>query len=641
MRVLVGFILTSLGAFLAIFAFGLYPGASVLAAKSGSQQSQLWQPKWVVVHSSQNDISAPLRDMATWDLVPLKAEHEANENPPIGIMRARDSKPDTAVQGDFVKSLLSTSIPTPGLNFDGVPFPGVVCNCAPPDTNGAVGKTQYLQIVNEGYQVFDKATGNSLLGPASIRSVWAGFGGVCETSGSGDPIALYDKLADRWVISQFAVNGPAPDQECVAVSTTSDATGTWNRYQFNLIPFGNNFYDYPKLGSWPDAYYMAMNVFNSAGTAYLGTEPFAFDRTNMLAGNPATVISPGLIGSPANGEDPVMPADFDGKILPPPGAPNSFVEFPDSTGNNLNTYRTWHYKVGVPFGTSPSFTLFSSPAAAPYTFLFATVPQLPPQTNLGTLSDRLMFRLAYRNFGTPSAPDESLVANYTVSSGGVAGIRWFELKNVTNGPVTKKQESTYQPDTTWRWMGSVAMDQAGNLALGFSASSSAIHPQIRYASRLATDPLNTLTAEAHLFDGTGSQSDTSSRWGDYSDMTVDPVDDCTFWYTQEYYATNSSFNWRTRIGNFKFSTCGAASDTVTITKAQYSIANSQLKVNATDSNPAAVLTVKVTSSGEVLGTMQSRGDGTYQLKKNGIANPVNITVTSNLGGSASANVQAR
>ena len=301
---------------------------------------------------------------------------------------------------------------------------------------------------------------------------------------------------------------------------------------------------------------MAMNVFNSSGTAYLGTEPFAFDRTKMLAGSSATVISPGLIGAPANNEDPLMPADFDGKILPPSGAPNTFVEFPDSIGNNLNTYRSWHYSVGVPFGTGPTFTLFASPAAAPFTFLFATVPQLPPQTNLGNLADRLMFRLAYRNFGTPTAPDESLVANYTVSSGGVAGIRWFELKNVTNGPVTKKQESTYQPDTTWRWMGSVAMDQAGNLALGFSASDATIHPQIRYASRLATDPLNTLTAEAHLFDGTGSQSDTSSRWGDYSAMTVDPVDDCTFWYTQEYYATNSSFNWRTRIGNFKFSTCG-------------------------------------------------------------------------------------
>ncbi len=505
--------------------------------------------------------------MATWALSPLKAEHEGNENPPIGIVRASGSRPDTVVQNDFVKSLLSNFIPTPGLNFDGIPFPGVVCNCAPPDTNGAVGKTQYVQIVNEGYQVFDKVTGNSVLGPASIRSVWAGFGGVCETSGSGDPVVLYDKLADRWLISQFAVAGPAPDQECVAVSTTSDATGTWNRYQFNLIPFGNNFYDYPKLGSWPDAYYMAMNVFNSTGTAYLGTQPFAFDRTNMLVGNIATVISPGLVGVPANNEDPVMPADFDGKILPPPGAPNSFVEFPDSTGNNLNTYRTWHYSVGVPFGNGPSFTLFASPAAAPFTFLFTGAPQLGVPDRLGNLADRLMFRLAYRNFGTPSAPDESVVANYTVSSNSVAGIRWFELKNVTNGPVTKKQESTYQPDTTWRWMGSVAMDQAGNLALGFSASDATIHPQIRYATRLATDPLNTLTAEAHLFDGAGSQTDTVNRWGDYSDMTVDPVDDCTFWYTQEYYATTSSFNWRTRIGSFKFDTCGGGGGGANLTAA--------------------------------------------------------------------------
>jgi hypothetical protein len=640
LRVLLGIVLSSVGVALALISFGLYPEASLLAGKPGQQPTQQWQPKWVVVHSSQNDVSAPLREMAAWTLVPLKAEHEANENPPIGIIRASGSRPDPVVQSDFVKSLLP-NIPTPGLNFDGIPYPGVVCFCAPPDTNGAVGKTQYVQIVNEGYQVFNKDTGNSVLGPASIRSVWAGFGGVCETSGSGDPVVLYDKLADRWLISQFAVAGPAPDQECIAVSTTSDATGTWNRYQFNLIPFGNNFYDYPKLGSWPDAYYMAMNVFNSAGTAYLGTQPFAFDRTNMLVGNIATVISPGLVGSPANNEDPVMPADFDGKILPPPGAPNSFVEFPDSTGNNANTYRTWHYSVGVPFGTGPTFTQVLSPPAAPFAFLFATVPQLPPQTNLGNLADRLMFRLAYRNFGTPSAPDESVVANYTVSSGGVAGIRWFELKNVTNGPVTKKQESTYQPDTTWRWMGSGAMDQAGNFALGFSASDATIHPQIRYATRMATDPLNTLTAEAHLFDGTGSQSDTSSRWGDYSDMTVDPVDDCTFWFTQEYYATNSSFNWRTRIGSFKFATCGVTSDTVTISKAQYSISRSQLTVLATDSDPAAVLTVKVTSSGEILGTMQSRGNGQYRLKANGVANPQNVTVTSNLGGSDSAKVQAR
>ena len=627
-RVLIGLTLGSLGVFLALIAFGLYPGTSALADKS-----QQWQPHWTVVHSSRNDVSAPLREMATWAL-PAVREHEAPENPPIGIIRASASRPDTVVQRTLGKSLLASVVP--GLNFDGIPFPGVICNCAPPDTNGAVGATQYVQIVNEGYQVFDKATGNTVLGPASIESIWAGFGGVCQTAGNGDPVVLYDKMANRWVISQFA-NGL--HDECVAVSTTNDATGTWNRYDFSLTAFGNNLYDYPKLGSWPDAYYMAMNVFNSSGTAYLGTEPFAFDRTNMLAGNPATIISPGVVGSPANNEDPLIPSDFDGANLPPAGAPNTFVEFPDSTGNNLNTYRAWHYSVGVPFGTGPTFTQITSPNAAPFTFLTALVPQLAPQTSLDNLADRLMFRLAYRNFGTPTSPDESLVVNYSVSSGGVAGIRWVELKNPTNGPLTVKQESTYQPDSTWRWMGSVAMDKDGNLALGFSASDATIHPQIRYAYRAASDPLNTLTGETDAFNGTGSQSDTSSRWGDYSDMTVDPVDDCTFWYTQEYYSTNSSFNWRTRIVNFKFDTCGATSDTVTIKKAQYK--RSQLILQATDSNPAAVLTVKVTSSGEILGTMNTRGDGRYQLKDGPISNPENITVTSSLGGSASSDVMSR
>jgi cell division septation protein DedD len=159
-----------------------------------------------------------------------------------------------------------------------------------------------------------------------------------------------------------------------------------------------------------------------------------------------------------------------------------------------------------------------------------------------------MFRLAYRNFGT----HESVVGTYSVSAGGVAGLRWFELRNVTAGPVTVYQESTYQPDSTWRWMGSAAMDGQGNLAIGFSASSSTINPQLRYAARLATDPLNTLAqGEAHLLDGVGSQSGTANRWGDYSSLTVDPVDDSTFWFTSEYYSTTATFNWRTRIGSFK------------------------------------------------------------------------------------------
>jgi hypothetical protein len=527
------------------------------------------------------------------------------------------------VQKGTLLGQFAPSIPAPILNFAGIQFPGVGCFCAPPDTNGEVGATQYVQSVNRAYQVFDKATGASLLGPLDIEAIFAGFGGVCQTSGFGDPVVLYDQLANRWIVSQFAGAGSIPTDECIAVSTTSDATGTYNRYGFHI---GSNFFDYEKISVWPDAYYMSANIFNSSGTAYLGPQAYAMDRTKMLAGMPATLIAMPILGPSF---PPMLPADLDGSTLPPAGAPNSFVLLPDT-----GTYRVYHFHVDFAIPANSTFALFASPPAALFTELFTLVPQLGGE-GLDNLADRLMFRLAYRNFGD----HESLVGSFTVKANNVAGIRWFELRGVTAGPVTTFQDSTYQPDTTWRWMGSVAMDKFANMALGYSASSSTIHPQIRYTGRLGTDPINMMTqGEGHIFDGAGSQVSTSSRWGDYSDMTVDPVDDQTFWYTTEYYDTTSSFNWRTRIANFKLA---SAVDTVTIPKAQYSISGSQLKVNATDSNPAAVLTVKVTSSGEILGTMQSRGDGNYQLKKVGIANPVNITVTSNLGGSASKNVQAR
>ena len=246
LRVLIASVLCLFGVFVALIGFGLYPGAPLLAQPS-QQQTQQWQPHWVVVHSSHNDVSAPLREMATWPLPPAR-EHEAPENPKTGIVRASGSRPDTVVQNRLMNNLLGNIIP--GLNFDGIPFPGVDCNCAPPDTDGYVGLTQYVQIVNVGYQVFDKATGNSVLGPLSIRSIWQGFGGNCETGGDGDPVVLYDKMANRWVISQFADSGTGvPNRECIAVSTTSDATGSYNRYDFDLRPFGTNFYDYPKLGS--------------------------------------------------------------------------------------------------------------------------------------------------------------------------------------------------------------------------------------------------------------------------------------------------------------------------------------------------------------------------------------------------------
>jgi fibronectin type III domain protein len=495
----------------------------------------------VVGHSTHNDTSPPLRDMKQLPLE-FKPEREANENPRL-VHSHRDVK-DEAPQS----APITTAMPGTTLNFDGVQYPGVACNCAPPDTNGEVGATQYVQIVNEGYQVFDKTTGASQLGPAGITSLWQGFGGVCQNAGDGDPVVLYDQIAGRWVISQFA-GSSIPTDECIAVSTTSDATGSYNRYDFHL---GSNFFDYPHLGVWPDAYYMSMNVFNSSGTSFLGPQAFAFDRAAMLNGQPATFITPGTTGGST--EDAFLPADLDGSTLPPAGAPATFVEFPGS-----GAYKTFHFHVDFATPANSSFTLFASPAAAGFTLLCPTtrscVPQGGTTSRLDGIGDRLMFRLAYRNFGD----HESVVGNYTVSAGSVAGVRWFELRNVTNGPVSKFQESTYQPDSTWRWMGSAAMDGSGNIAIGFSASSGTISPQIRYAGRLSTDTLNTLAqGEGTLFAGTGSQTGTSSRWGDYSDLTVDPVDDCTFWYTTEYYSTTTSFNWRTRIGSFSFPGCGGA-----------------------------------------------------------------------------------
>jgi hypothetical protein len=511
------------------------PGKTVSVAAS-SILAQGRQP--VVGHDKKHDLSPTLRQ-----ITPSRKQTPSKKNgvqPLLKLPSRNHSSPafrDATAQG----ALAAPKMPATILNFDGIPFPGVNCNCAPPDTNGEVGLTQYVQIVNQGLQVFDKTTGGSVLGPVPIGSLWSGFGGACE-SGFGDPVVLYDQLANRWVVTQFAGTS-IPTDECIAVSQTSDATGAYYRYDFHL---GEDFFDYPKFGVWPDAYYMGMNVFNSSGTAFLGPQPFAFDRMAMLAGDPATFVT---FRDPAffnPSSDQFMPADLDGLNPPPAGSPNPFL----STG----TVSTWPlYRFHADFATpaNSTFTLSGTLTPSPFNVLFSAIPQLNGE-GLDSLGDRGMFRSAYRNFGD----HEALVGNMTVSSGGVAGIRWFEVNNVTSGTPGFAQESTYQPDSTWRWMGSAAMDGNGNLALGFSASDSTIHPQIRYAGRLAGDPLNTLgQGEEHLFDGTGSQVSTFGRWGDYSDMTVDPVDDCTFWYTQEYYETDSSFNWRTRIGNFKFPSC--------------------------------------------------------------------------------------
>jgi hypothetical protein len=617
-RVLLGLVLAVAGVSIALLGFGAFSNASAQA--NATQQPNVRQfGETTVISAWHNDLSRPLREQPMiWP--PIEREHEANPNPKIALQH--QDAPDPVIQNSFLQRMIKTpAIPSPILSWNGIIYPGVGCNCAPPDPDGEVGKTQYVQMVNEGLQVFDKLSGASVFGPVAISSIWSGFGGACQNGGNGDPIVVYDQLADRWIISQFATpsGSTVPQDECVAISQTGDATGAWYRYGFHLT---SNFLDYPKLGVWPDGYYMSANVFNTAGTAFLGPQAFVFDRVKMLAGDPtATSQTTGITGG--SSEAPFLPTDLDGIIPPAAGDPNHFVSFPQ--GSPL-IYKVRAYHADFTTPANSTFTLEASVSAASFTSLCSTtrncVPQAATSTRLDAIGDRLMFRNAYRRF---SDGHESMFNNYTVSANSVAGVRWFELRRTQPGNWLKAQESTYQPDTNWRWMGSIASDNQGNVALGFSASSSSISPQIRYAGRLMTDPVNTLSGEQHLFDGTGSQSATSNRWGDYSDITVDPVDDCTFYYTNEYYQTTTSFNWRTRIGYFKFAECtasqkGTAHFNVTACTGGAPVSNASVSI---DGRPYGA-----TLSNGTYDTLLSPGSHNYTVNKAGVGTQSgNFTIT--------------
>jgi PASTA domain-containing protein/List-Bact-rpt repeat protein len=494
----------------------------------------------IVGHAIRHDRSKPLRELRSALRAP-PGEVETSPNP-RAVSKHVDHVETVRQARQFAPKM-----PAPSLSFDGIPY-GAVCTCAPPDTNGDVGLTQYVQSVNSGFAVYDKATGAAVFGPVTIDTLWSGLGGVCETNGDGDPVVLYDQLANRWLISQFA-GLSYPTDECIAVSTSSDATGSYNRYDFHL---GSSFFDYPHIGVWPDGYYMTMNVFDPVSRQYLGPMPFAFDRAAMLAGSASASFVAYTGSNVFNGSsDAMLPADLDGSTPPPAGAPEPFL----MSGEN-SIWRVWRFHADFASPASSTFTLGANLTPAPYTELCPSTRACIPEPNanyLDGIGDRGMFRLAYRNFGD----HESLVGNQTVSSNGVAGIRWYEIRNATSGTPTFAQQSTFQPDTTNRWLGSAAMDQAGDLAIGYSVASTALAPGLNYAGRLASDPAGTLgQGEGTLFAGIGNQAGTNSRWGDYSALSIDPVDDCTFWFTGEYYPSGSSpYNWRTRIASFKFPSC--------------------------------------------------------------------------------------
>jgi hypothetical protein len=424
-------------------------------------------------------------------------------------------------------------------------------------------------MVNVRMRVFNKTTGALLAGPVQVSQLFASAGitDQCGTVDDGDPIVLYDQLADRWLISQFAVSA-APSRECIAISKTPDPTGQWFVYSF-ASPNPVVFADYPKIGLWPDAYYMTTNEFNFAGTVFLGTGVYAYEREKMLAGDPgarivyfdlSTTAFPEAIGG-------MLPGDLDGLRPPPAGEPNPFSYFTATAyGDPANGLRMFNFHVDWVTTASSTFTEFGTTYAAPLPVAAfdplassrSQIPQPGTTSGLDAISDRLMHRMQYRNFGSY----QTLVTNHTVNVGTGLTIstyqgapRWYELRKM-GGPWSVNQQGTFAPDAQVppfqsRWMASAAMDASGNIAVGYSASSSVLNPSIKYAARLASDPSGQLSqGEATMFSGLGSQTGTSNRWGDYTDLVLD-TDDCTYYYVNQYQPTGvTSFNWRTRIGRF-------------------------------------------------------------------------------------------
>src|SRR6267378_742288 len=443
-------------------------------------------------------------------------------------------------------SMLANISTTAGVNFEGVAANG----SAPPDTNGSAGTTQFVEWVNTEFAVYDK-TGKLLLGPVQGNTLWSGFGGPCQTNNDGDIVVLFDKLNNRWVMSQLSVSGGPPFYQCVAVSTTSDATGSFARYAFAQPGFN----DYPKLGVWPDAYYASYNLFNNTGTAFLGARLCAMDGVAMRAGSTATQQCFQL----GTNFGAVLPSDVDGTTPPPAGEPAFFLGF----DNNLSSLDLWKFHVDFAAPGNSTLTGPVNLAVSPFNEACGggtCVPQSGTSQQLDSLGDRVMYRLAYRNFGSR----ESLVVNHSITAGSSVGVRWYEIQSPAGNPVVF-QSGTFAPDSSYRWMGSIAMDKVGNIALGYSVSSGSLHPAIRYTGRVPSDPLGTMETETSIIEGPGSQIGFLSRWGDYSSMSVDPVDDCTFWYSSEYQPSNGSFNWHTRIASFKFPGCGQSLTPTTTT----------------------------------------------------------------------------
>jgi len=508
------------------------------------------------------DISLPLRLMTPKPIV--AQDKRGGHIKDSGSVQTINSNSESFDSGDSVTQSVmgSKRIPDPTVSFQALTN---IAGVSPPDANGDVGFNHIVVMSNLSFHILNKS-GVSVFGPAANNTLWTGFGGDCETDNSGDPVVLYDQIADRWLLSQFTSNGPEYFN-CIALSTTSDPTGSYYRW---AISNGAKFPDYPKYGVWTDGYYISTRDFaGSPFGPYVSVGVYALKREDMVAGVPNPAIVYMFEDRTTNAwrvGDGLLPADIDGVNLPPLGAPQYFLGTMDdgaSYGAAQDALTLWKFDVDFDTPANSTFTLTDTIPISAFDTIFPCTDSrgciaqkdTSNKVDIQSYRQRPLHRLTYRNFGT----HESLVTNQSVEAAtGIAGIRWWEIRNPSTAPVLY-QEGTFAPginDGVHRWMGSIAMDGNGNIGLAYNASGNDLFPSVRYTGRLEVDPLGTMPlGEGSIVEGAGSQTD-SQRWGDYTSLTVDPIDDCTFWHINQYYETSSENGWVLRAGAFKFDECG-------------------------------------------------------------------------------------
>ena len=484
------------------------------------------------------------------------------------------------------------SMPSPILTFAGMNSTQSGCFCLPPDSDGDVGPNHYVNSVNSSIKIFDKL-GNPLNGTngTTYNSFFSALGtsNPCgNNNNDGDGIVFYDHMADRWVVSDFAFPAfPGTSfYQCVGVSKTSNpVSGGWWLYAIQVEPAHNNYLgDYPKFGLWPDAYYLSMNEFSN-NTTFNGVRVYALDRNSMVNGGPANAIGFSILPANLGDQYSLVPASFRTGNPPPAGQPEWFMDVnSSSTAGTVETQvfvRRFHVDFVTPANSTFGVGATHSPDGIITVNGFkdafnSTTSNLCPNgtTNsaqrLDTLGDKIMYPLIYQNLGgTESIYADQTVIRATDALTAPTAVRWYQFNMTGNTiPATPAQQQDWNngADGLFRWMPSINVDQQGNVAIGYSTSSTTLNPEIRYAGRLAGDPINNMAqGEATLITSAGHQTSTSGRWGDYSTMFVDPTDNCTFWHVNEYYTATSSASWGTRIGSFRFPGCAASTPTPTAT----------------------------------------------------------------------------